>query len=502
MAVQIAAMIVSLLLVSGVALKGLDSLSRDYGAAFEGFDRLRQVYEASSHLVTAQKLLRMAHPQAIRVAAEEVAIAARNFEQIPSPPDGSDTRADADLRQSVRALADRMTAAALPGDLAGADDHRDAVTQVLSQVPRVASELRKTAESRQQAAVAKRRATLWTVGLLCGLIVFAASLLGVAQYRGVMRPLNRLRQGVRRVAAGQFHDRLSPEIERSFRAEEFAALAHDFDRMAAELEGLYRDLEQKVAAKSRELIRSERLASVGYLAAGVAHEINNPLAIISGYAEHSLSELSRRSSKSGNGAAGEPSEVERSLKVISEEAFRCKQITDQLLSLARPGEPDRRAVSLADVADHVAGIVRALNPFRDRVVEVHAIRTPAPMVHAVEAEMKQVLLNLAVNALEATSPEKGKVVIEVRSTEDGWVELSVTDNGRGMNAETLDRVFEPFFTEKRGTRESGPHGTGLGLAISHAIVQSHGGVISASSDGIDKGSRFLVRLPVADQSQK
>jgi signal transduction histidine kinase len=106
--------------------------------------------------------------------------------------------------------------------------------------------------------------------------------------------------------------------------------------------------------------------------------------------------------------------------------------------------------------------------------------------------MKQVLLNLTVNALEAVPPG-GEVVIEGRRRDD-WVEVSVSDNGRGISAESLPHVFEPFFTEKRG---SGEPGTGLGLSITHAIVEGHGGRIEAHSDGPGRGSRFTFHLPAA-----
>ncbi len=191
-------------------------------------------------------------------------------------------------------------------------------------------------------------------------IVLGAILLGIMQYRGVMRPLNGLRAGVRQIARGQFSDRMNPAGGR-----EFVELADEFNRMAADLDGFYHQLEQKVAQKSQELIRSERLASVGYLAAGVAHEINNPLGIIGGYAEFSLEQIK---SKTAAGVSTTPLDLDlaRALQIICDETFRCKDITTRLLSLARQTDDSRTVVSLADVAEKVAGILRGLQQYRNR----------------------------------------------------------------------------------------------------------------------------------------
>jgi signal transduction histidine kinase len=114
------------------------------------------------------------------------------------------------------------------------------------------------------------------------------------------------------------------------------------------------------------------------------------------------------------------------------------------------------------------------------------------------AEIKQVMLNLLMNGMEAVNAREGKVTVEGRRDRD-WVELSIRDNGRGMEPATLERVFEPFFTEKRGSVEPG---TGLGLCISHAIIESHGGKIVACSDGLNRGSVFTIRLPAARREER
>jgi signal transduction histidine kinase len=304
------------------------------------------------------------------------------------------------------------------------------------------------------------------------------------------------------VRAGRFADRIDlrgkrGDSETSRYPEEFARLADDFNHMAAELDEFYQELEAKVAAKSKELVRSERLASVGYLAAGVAHEINNPIGIIAGYAEYALAELKQRV---GN-RVPDPGEVEKTLQIICEEAFRCKEITSKLLSLAKPGDAARKPVNLADVAAGVASMVGGVKPFRDRRLSVRADADDRSklVVSAVEAEMKQVILNLALNALEAVPRQTGEVRMHV-ARRGNWVELTVIDNGKGMTPQTLERIFEPFYTDKRGTGASPAEGgrrsgTGLGLSITHAIIEAHGGKIAAHSDGPGRGSRFIVRLP-------
>ncbi len=499
---QLSAMLLGLLLVSAAALWGLNGLHQDYGVALEGYQRLRQVYEAASHLRLAQRLLtldpaRPPHPLAVQTARDEVRSAATAFQQISRPAGAWETSADQAVRQSLSALQARITSTGSSTDPAEVQAERDAVDELLSRIPALASSIRTTTEASQRAAQQRRHVTILVVGSLCAVGVAAMVALSVMQYASVIRPLRRFSQAVRRIAAGQFHGRIEPAG-----GDEFATLAGDFNRMAGELDGFYHELEQKVAEKSRELIRSERLASVGFLAAGVAHEINNPLGIISGYAEYSLAELRQHGDNisatndtgvSGNGAACN-AEMEKSLQIIRDEAFRCKEITGKLLSLAAGGDENRRPVSLPQVAEHVASMVRGLQAYRDRRLVVEHQPGADLTVSAVEAEIKQVLLNLTINALEAVPAGIGQVHITLRRERD-HVEVSVADNGRGMTPQTLERVFEPFFTEKRGRGADGQHGVGLGLSITHAIVVSHGGSVEAFSEGLEKGSRFVVRLP-------
>jgi signal transduction histidine kinase len=326
-----------------------------------------------------------------------------------------------------------------------------------------------------------RLATLSVAGFAGAILLLAISA-SLWQYRKTVIPLRRLQQWCRRTASGDFSVPYTPANDR-----EFKELGRDVNKMAEELNAFYRRLEEMVASKSRELVRSERLASVGYLAAGVAHEINNPLNIMSGYAELSLKRLRRE------GIDTADSETAKHLAIIRSEAFRCKEITQKLLSLAKGNGDVHEIISLSDTVAEVATMVRGLKSFRGKQLLADLDPDEPLFTRANLTEMKQVLLNLIINAIEAVAEGNGKVVVQGRRTADS-VEVEVSDNGRGMTSETVDRVFEPFFTNKRGV---GDPGTGLGLSITHAIITHHGGEIRVFSDGPNHGSRFIVRLPAA-----
>lgn len=479
MACQIGAMVAGLLLLGGAALWGLDSQRQDYGSALAGYGRLRQLFEVGAHLQTARTLLAL-DPSQRELAFDEVEVASQRLTLLGGEADSS-FEGLAEIRRPIKQA---LAGLAEQGDSHAAST-REAVNRALARISQTAAQLRRGVEERQRAAQAKRQATMALLGLTATTVVLAAVALGIWQYRGVMGPLHRLGQRVRQLAARQFAQPPSPVARPD---DEFGQLTYEFDRMAQELDRTYQDLESKVALKSRELIRSERLASVGYLAAGVAHEINNPLSIISGYAEYTLTELEQ--------GPPDPDQLRSSLRIVCDEAFRCKGITQRLLALAHPGDGKRQNVDLADVARQVANLVGGLTPLKNRTLAVQASHDQKYGVLASEAEMKQVVMNLVVNALEAAG-EQGMVNVSLAA--DGRdVVLTVDDNGRGMSRGTLERVFEPFFTDKRGAQQPG---TGLGLSISHAIVSDHGGSLSAHSEGLGKGSRFTVRLPALAPEQ-
>lgn len=478
-----------LLLLGAASIWGLWGLRQQVDLALYEYSNLQTIESAESSAAKAQALLGETPsqvPQAV-TQLEDAERLARSFGAGDSDADGPNVY-NVEKRMSDFSAARASDAIAKlqddPDSAATRKQVNGSINAMLQDMHAIATDCHGLIQKTQSAATSRLRTTIWTMGALSLAALVGAMFTSLSQYRLVMTPLQHLRTGVKNVAAKQFTERVE-----SSGSGEFVELANEFNAMAGELDDLYRTLEAKVAAKSKELVRSERLASVGFLAAGVAHEINNPLSIISGYAELSLKCLLE-------GDDDDPqsiSEAAQGLRIIRDESFRCKEITEKLLSLAKSGTRNKEPFSLAQLMEEVTSMIRGLQTYRDRRVLLGIEKDEPLTVYGNANEIKQVLLNLTINALEATPPRNGEVRVAAKRI-DEWVELEVADNGRGMSADVVDHVFEPFFTAKRGVSEPG---TGLGLSISHAIVESHGGHVRATSPGPGRGSCFTVRLPAA-----
>jgi signal transduction histidine kinase len=318
------------------------------------------------------------------------------------------------------------------------------------------------------------------------IIVLTTSISGVLLLAGLLRffygwvfyPIRDLEAGAERVAEGDFDHRIVVHS-----GDEMEDLAAAFNNMTGRLREMYRDLAHQVNERSRQLVRSERLASVGFLAAGVAHEINNPLASIAFCSEALESRLADILAK----APGDGETITKYLKMIQQEAFRCKAITQRLLEFSRGGERRREPTDLAELIQSVLDVVQHLQNYKGKQV---ILESPGSLTAWVNSqEIKSVVLNLVVNALDSMG-EEGKLTITLRQR-DRMAEMVFTDTGCGMTPEILENIFEPFFTRSRTGK-----GTGLGLSISHRVITQHGGEIEASSLGLNQGSTFTVRLPL------
>ncbi|HRX84254.1 MAG TPA: HAMP domain-containing sensor histidine kinase [Phycisphaerae bacterium] len=475
----------ALLAAGGGMVTAMLALQRLTASTREEFDELREVRRVDRHLQESIRAIaggdRGAVLAELNVAIAGLAQFGEYQESQPTEFGPHHASAEESLGASTFAALERAArrlqaeppqpgwAAAVHADLSGATETLD----------RLADEIEDAVAAVHARTAARFRATTWLLFVLALVSTCAGLLFSVLHYRSVVRPLRELLVGTRRLAQGDLAVRLAPTGDR-----EFHDLKQGFNDMAAELEALCTNLEERVAEQSKELAVAERLASVGFLAAGVAHEINNPLAIMSGCAESLLRRLGADGSLNG-----EAQTWARDLEAIRDEAFRCKRITQGLLDLSRMGDPNRGPVSLATVVAECVQLLGSWPGCKETRIECPTAPADAFVVSASEQELKQVVLNLLVNAVEASDPATGRVELRLGS-DNGDVTLQVIDNGRGMTPETLDRVFEPFFTTGKGRR-----GHGLGLSISHAIVQRQGGTLTAHSAGPGRGSRFLLSLP-------
>jgi signal transduction histidine kinase len=306
------------------------------------------------------------------------------------------------------------------------------------------------AAARAEVEAVERRTSRSILALLLGAPLLAGAV-SLAIGRSIARPVSRLQEGAARLAAGRLDTRIDVDTP-----DEFGDLARQFNAMTASLE-----------EHQQRLVQSEKLAGIGRLAAGVAHEINNPLAVILGY--------TRLLRKKADGSLADD------LKIVEDETVRARDIVEGLLDLSRPLPAGRETVDLRELCDEVAGRLRESTAVEWAGVVVEGSGS-AP---GVPAKLRQVLTNLIRNAAEAAGP-RGRVAVRVVE-QPSEIRVVVEDTGPGIDEGAAGRLFEPFFTTKE-------KGTGLGLAVSRAIARAHGGDIDAGNLA-DGGARFTLRLP-------
>jgi two-component system, NtrC family, sensor kinase len=343
--------------------------------------------------------------------------------------------------------------------------------------------------------------TIWTntltiIGFSLGFIVIASLCVSFFVHRLVYVPLRDLETGAGRLASGNLEQMIPVRND-----DELGQLAASFNAMTAALKNSRTELrewgeilERKVKERTKELriaeaqaAQGEKLAAVGLLAAGIAHELNNPLTGIL-----TFSSLIRKNMPDGSPEAED-------LDLVIRETKRCSAIIRRLLDFAREKAPETKTTGLNQVIEDTVRLIERPAHLRD--IEVALDLDPAlPQVRVDENQIKQVIMNLLVNAQHATE-HGGSITVRSRrcpepmSPEPGaapvpMVEISVIDTGCGIPERDLKRVFDPFFTSKEVGK-----GTGLGLSVSHGIVKAHGGAIEVESE-VGKGSTFRIYLPL------
>ena len=338
-----------------------------------------------------------------------------------------------------------------------------------------------------------RRNALTLAVLSLGFVIAASLSVSFFVHRLVYLPLRDLSSGAKRISSGNLEQRIPVR-----NGDEFGELAGTFNAMTAalrdsqaELRESAHALERKVEERTAQLrvaqaeaVRGEKLASVGLLASGVAHELNNPLTGVLTFAH-----LLRQKMADGSPDAED-------LDVVIRETRRCASIIRRLLDFARDKPPEKKFADLNQIVEDTVRIVERPAHLHDIAITMDLDRD-LPQVWIDPNQIKQVIMNLLVNALHAID-ENGSIVIRTRrlprpgTGQSGtvpMVEFSIADTGSGIPQENLQRIFDPFFTTKVGK------GTGLGLSVSHGIVEAHGGTIIVESE-VGKGSTFRVGLPL------
>jgi two-component system NtrC family sensor kinase len=347
----------------------------------------------------------------------------------------------------------------------------------------------------------QRAMTLQTVASTAVVVVIGAALVILFTRRFVATPIRELVEGTHAVSQME----LDRPIAIPHRSRELDELVDSFNLMrerlkaaVAELNELTQTLESKVADRTaqlqvahRKLMQSDRLASLGQLAASVAHEINNP---ISGVLN--LSMLLERLMANGTFPAGREAEFRRYLGQISGETSRVGRIVSDLLAFSRRSKPHRAPADLnkliQDTLSLVSHKLRLINA--EVVLELDG---KLPPVECDASQIQQVVLNLALNGAQAmASNNGGKLTFSTRLLSDGnSVELQVRDTGEGIAPENLAKIFDPFFTTKADGK-----GVGLGLAVLYGIVKAHDGEVDVTSRQ-NEGTTFTVTLPLKSNSQ-
>jgi two-component system, NtrC family, sensor histidine kinase HydH len=360
-------------------------------------------------------------------------------------------------------------------DLERQDGLRDLVDQVLS--PQLIDPARPLVNEKEEGArltseriqvLARRMAVALLLLSLGG--ITAGALAGVGIARGISRSIVQLSIPIQD-AAGKLNEVAGPFTLRE--GADFADLHEMLDRVKREVVVVV----DRLRASEREVLRADQLASMGQLAAGLAHELRNPLMAIKLLA-HSIGEQ-----------LPEASQATTDLRILQDEISRLEKLVTTFLDFARPPSLAPRAIRLQDELERVLELVRPRAEQQAARLTIHAPSEPLELMADGE-QLRQVFLNLALNALDSIRPG-GSVDIEVGrgGTEPGWLEIIFRDNGCGLPARLGERIFEPFVS----TKETG---TGLGLAICRRIVEAHGGALTAHNrEG--GGAEFRVLLPAS-----
>lgn len=328
-----------------------------------------------------------------------------------------------------------------------------------------------------------RNTILTFIGVAIGVIIIII-LVAILMAKKISAPLKKLEEAAKKIESGDYKANFSlkapSEIENL--SVSLNQMAKELEKEKRELENWTDTLETKVEERTdqlkrinEQLFRSEKLASLGKLAAGVAHEINNPLTGVLTNSSLLLEDLEE----------GDPRRDD--VQVIVNETIRCREIVKRLLDFARQTKPQKKLTNINSLIDNIILLVRNQASFRNITIKKN-LDENIPLIMADLDQIQQVFINLILNASEAMA-KGGTLFITSRFSKSGdFIEVEFKDTGCGISAKDRAKIFDPFYTTKE-------HGTGLGLSISYGITERHGGNITVESvEGA--GTTFIIHLPV------
>jgi signal transduction histidine kinase len=346
------------------------------------------------------------------------------------------------------------------------EDMRQAARELQAFTEDLAQEEREAIATTLNAAV-----MLLFAGL--ALILLIGSVINHKLAQSIVNPIHDLERVTKKISRGDFSE--SIEVKGS---DEIASLAQAFNRMEEKLDHAMTGLDdviKKLREKQAQLVEAEKLASIGKLAAGIAHEINNPLTSVLTFSNLMLEQCPPEDPRYGR------------LKLMVKETDRARTIVRQLLNFGRESAIKPEKININRPVSEIAESLVAQEAFKGIDLSLN-LAPDLPEVYADPAQIGQVVLNMLLNAIHAITPP-GTIEVATRLN-NGAIEILFHDSGKGIPEEHLHRIFDPFFTTKDATK-----GTGLGLAVSYGIIKKHGGDISVESV-VGKGTTFVVRMPV------
>ena len=339
----------------------------------------------------------------------------------------------------------------------------------------------------------KERDQIYSQMMISGVVsvVALSFLLGLLLTRFVNRPIDRLLAATKKAAQGNLDQAVSIRSH-----DELGELSGSFNNMISQLKRSRDDIEEwtqtlehRVQERTRELqqvqdqlIHAGKMAALGELAAGVAHEINNPLTGVLTFSSLILKKME------------DTHPWKKDLETIVQQTSRCRNIVKGLLDFARQRKPDKKLWDVHTLLEKTLSLVEKQAPFQNIQIRKE-FKPEIPQLLIDGDQIQQVFMNILLNAADAMAANGGRLTIRT-DLNDSTAEIAFTDTGVGIAKEHLPRLFDPFFT----TKQTGK-GTGLGLAISYGIVQSHNGDIKVESE-VGKGSTFRIKLPIASENHQ